>query len=302
MVLVPERRRPGQEDIIVTDPKPADKPQQWKMTQTISVAALVYGPAGLNRKKVVKFLSQDEVLVAQLADYADKTAQAEQFVATLSNSESSSASVNAALNGFASQYGFAVQIDRNAPRRLRPQTVFAAMNPQLADYNPLASSTAQNGPDKRPAWPPWRARFSSAAPLDWPPAERPCCSICGPSHFPIRSSAHLSRSRSTGSGVNLCGQQGPSPPHTRVAYLWASRIPNVAAPSIRIGDANFIPATQKTPLPVDVPDAGWKYLDRVRDWALVSGSEEDAGPGCEARESEGAGTRSDESETAAGRL
>ena len=29
-----------------------------------------------------------------------------------------------------------------------------------------------------------------------------------------------------GSGVNLCGQQGPAPPHTRVAYLWASRIPN----------------------------------------------------------------------------
>ena len=79
------------------------------------MAALVYGPAGLSRKKVAKFLSQDEVLVAQLADYADKTAQAEQLVATLSNSESSSASVNAAFNGFASEYGFAVQVDRNAP-------------------------------------------------------------------------------------------------------------------------------------------------------------------------------------------
>ena len=136
--------QPGQEDIIVTDPKPADKPQAWKMTQTISVAALVYGPAGLNRKKVAKFLSQDEVLIAQLADYADKTAQAEQLVATLSNSESSSASVNAALSGFASQYGFAVQIDRNAPVAAQAATVFAAMNPQLAAYNPLASSTAQS--------------------------------------------------------------------------------------------------------------------------------------------------------------
>ena len=116
LVLVPEKRQPGEADIVVTDPKPADKPQEWRMTQTISVAALVYGPAGLSRKKVAKFLSQDEVLIAQLADYADKTAQAEQLVATLSNSESSSASVNAALNGFASEYGFAVQINRNAPR------------------------------------------------------------------------------------------------------------------------------------------------------------------------------------------
>jgi len=81
LVLVPQKRQPGQEDIVVTDPKPADRPQEWKMTQTISVAALVYGPAGLSRKKVAKFLSQDEVLVAQLADYADKTAQAQQLVA-----------------------------------------------------------------------------------------------------------------------------------------------------------------------------------------------------------------------------
>jgi hypothetical protein len=43
LVLVPEKREPGQEDIIVTDPKPADKPYQWKMKRTMSIAALVYG-------------------------------------------------------------------------------------------------------------------------------------------------------------------------------------------------------------------------------------------------------------------
>ena len=31
---------------------------------------------------MAKFLSRDEVLVAQLADYADKTAEAQQLVAT----------------------------------------------------------------------------------------------------------------------------------------------------------------------------------------------------------------------------
>ena len=114
------------------------------MTQTVSVAAFVYGPAGLNRKRVAQFLSRDEVLIAQLADYADKTAQAQQLVATLSNAESSSANVNAALSGFASQYGLAVQIDRNAPVAAQASTVFGAMNPQLTAYNPLASSTAQS--------------------------------------------------------------------------------------------------------------------------------------------------------------
>jgi hypothetical protein len=77
LVLVPEKRQPGHEDIVVSDPKPADRPQEWTITQTISVVALVYGPAGLSRKNVARFLSQDEVLIAQLADYAAKTAQAE---------------------------------------------------------------------------------------------------------------------------------------------------------------------------------------------------------------------------------
>jgi hypothetical protein len=49
LVLVPQKREPGQEEIVVTDPEAADKPHEWKIDQTISIAALVYGPAGLNR-------------------------------------------------------------------------------------------------------------------------------------------------------------------------------------------------------------------------------------------------------------
>ncbi len=271
LVLVPAKRLPKQPDILVTDPKAADKPQSWKMTETISLAAVVYGPAGLNRKKVAKFLSQDEVLVAQLADYADKTAQAEQLVDTLSNSESSAASVNAALDGFASQYGFAVQVDRTAPVSTQAATVFAAMNPQLATYNPLASSTAQAAGQtaslatmagtlffgspvglaaggtamlldlRAIAFPDTQFRASFAKPLTDPPA-----------------------------GVNLCGQQGALPPHTRAAFIWANRIPNISAPAIKIGAADYLPANQKAPLPVEVPATGWKYIDRVREWTLVA--------------------------------
>ncbi len=271
LVLVPEKREPGQEDIFVTEPKPANKAESWQIPQTISVAALVYGPAGLSRKKVASFLARDEVLVAQLADYADKTAQAEQLVATLSNSESSAASVNSALNGFASQYGFAVQVDRSAPVAAQAATVFGAMNPQLATYNPLASSTAQSiGQTASLATiagtlffgtPVGLAAGGTAMLLD-------LRSIAFPdTQFRASFAQQLN---GVPSGVNLCGQQGPLPPHTRVAYIWASRVPNIAVPTIKVGAADFIPATQKTPLPVDVPEPGWKYLDRARSWALVN--------------------------------
>ena len=75
----------------------------------------------------------------------------------------------------------------------------------------------------------------------------------------------------TPSGVNLCGQQSPLPPHTRAAFIWASRVPNIGPPPIHVGAADFIPAAQKTPLLVEVPQPGWKYLDHAREWALVSG-------------------------------
>ena len=271
LVLVPQKLRAGQEAVLVTEPKAADKPEEWQMTQTVSVAAFVYGPAGLNRKRVAQFLSRDEVLIAQLADYADKTAQAQQLVATLSNAESSSANVNAALSGFASQYGLAVQIDRNAPVAAQASTVFGAMNPQLTAYNPLASSTAQSvGQTASLATmaaglffgsPIGLAAGGTAMLLDLRAIAFPDTQFRASFAQPLANSA---------SGVSLCGQQGALPPHTRVAYIWASRIPNIPAPAIHVGEAAFLPATQKTPLPVDVPETGWKYLDRVRDWALVS--------------------------------
>ncbi len=268
LVLVPAKREKNEDPVLVTDPKPADKPQQWKMTRTISLAAFIYGPAGLSKKKVRSFLSQDELLIAQLADYADKTAQAEALVAALSNSESSSASVNAALNGFGSQYGFAVQIDKNAPVAAQAETLFATMNPQLATYNPLASSTAQRAGQTA-------SLATSAAALFF---GNPVGLAAGGTAmlldlraiaFPDTQFRSSFAQPLPKNGVNLCGQPGATPPHTRVAYIWATRIPNAPTPVIHIGGADFIPTTQKTPLPVNVPEPEWKYLQRAREWALV---------------------------------
>lgn len=275
LVMVPALRKDGEPPLIVTDPKAADKPQEWKMTQTISLAAFVYGPQGLSKKKVRNFLSQDDLLVAQLADYADKTAQAEQLVSALSNSESSSASVNAALTGFASQYGFAVQLDKSAPASAQAETLFSSMNPQLATYNPLASSTgAQIGQTASLATaaatlffgsPVGLAAGGTAMLLD-------LRNIAFPdTQFRSSFAQPLPKPKA---GLNLCGQRGTAPPHTRVAFIWASRIPNEPTPAIQITEANYIPEREKTSVPVEVPEPEWKYLQRARDWALVDDKEQ----------------------------
>ncbi len=214
-------------------------------------------------------MSQDELLVAQLADYAEKTAQTEALVAALSNSESSSASVNAALTGFASQYGFAVQLDRNAPPAVQAETLFATMNPQLATYNPLASSTAQRA-GQTASVATAAATLFFGSPIGLAAGGTAMLLDLRAIAFPdtqFRSSFAQSMSDA---GVNLCGQREPAPPHTRVAFIWASRVPNTPPPSIHIGSADFIPATEKTPVPVDVPEPDWKYLQRARAWALTN--------------------------------
>ena len=267
LVMVPAKREPGKEQLIVTDPKPADKPQQWKMTETVALAAFVYGPQGLSKKKVKSFLSRDDLLVAQLADYADKTEQAEALVAALSSGESSSASVNAALTGFASQYGLAVQLDKNAPATAQAETLFAMMNPQLASYNPLASSTAQRA-GQTASLATAAATLFFGSPVGLAAGGTAMLLDLRAIAFPDTQFRTSFAQPMHGAEFNLCGQRGPAPPHTRVAFIWASRIPNVPTPSIEVGDASFIPASQKSPVPVHVPDPQWKYLQRARAWAL----------------------------------
>ena len=267
LVMVPAKHDAGSDALLVTDPKPADKPQEWKVGQTISIVAYVYGPEGLSKKKVKRFLSQDDLLIAQLADYAQKTADTEALIQALSSADTSAASMNAALTGFASQYGLGAPIDRSAPPGIQAQTLFATLNPQLATYDPMTPSSS--------------ARIGQTASLTTAAAAlffgSPIGLAAGGTAMllDLRSIAfpgtqfRSSFAEPIKTGLNLCGQRNPAPPHTRVAYIWANRVPNTPAPSIQMGKANNIPQEQKTPVPVEMPDRDWKYLDRARAWALA---------------------------------
>jgi hypothetical protein len=69
-------------------------------------------------------------------------------------------------------------------------------------------------------------------------------------------------------GLGLCGRRDAAPPHTKVAYLWATRVPNVGPPRISIEQVNSLPATLKSALPVGVLDMDWRVVRRARNWTL----------------------------------
>lgn len=267
LVLVPAKKDPAH-PIIVTEPKPANKDEEWEIDRPISVVAYVYGPEGLSKKRVQGFLSQDDLLIAQLADYAEKTSQTEALIEALSNADSSSASVNAALNGFASQYGLAASIDKTAPASSQAAMLFSTMNPQLASYDPLAPSAS--------------SRIGQTATLTTAVAAlffgSPIGLAAGGTAMllDLRSIAfpgmqfRSSYSQEMHPGLNLCGQRTPLPPHTRVGYIWATRIPDAPLPKLQTGPAHFAAEGQKTPIPFQTDERTWHYLDRARAWTLVA--------------------------------
>src|SRR3954447_24400791 len=272
LVLVPARIT-GKEELIITDAREAAKPQEWKIPQTIALAVFVYGPQGLSKKKVKNFLSQDDSLVAQLAEYADKTAQTQALISALSNTSSSSASMNAALSGFASQYGVSVQLDKNAPPATQAQALFSAMNPQLANYNPVAGSAATVAGQTA-------SLATAAASLFF---GSPVGLLAGGTSmllglhsiaFPDTQFRSSFPQQIGGTTLNLCADRGTTPAHPRIAFIWASRIPNAATPKVEIKGSSFIPEAQKSPVNVEMSDTDWHFLQRARDWYLAGPKDE----------------------------
>ncbi|MCL5745855.1 MAG: hypothetical protein M1541_18340, partial [Acidobacteria bacterium] len=266
-VLVPANPAGAGEKLRILDPKRAGRPQQWTCPWRVAVVAFVYGPSGLNVRKVRDFLSRDGQLIAQLADYAEKTAETEALIAALSSPGSSAAVVHSALEGFSSQYGIAVQFDRNAPPNQQAMALFRTLNPIIASYDPMSPQGSQPvGQTASLATSVATLFFGS--PVGLAAGGTAMLLELRSIAFPrteFRSSFSQSMAHD---GLGLCGRRDPAPPHTRIAYLWASRVPNANPPQIAVQKANSLPAGVKSPLPVEASGADWRIVGRARNWAL----------------------------------
>ncbi len=268
LVLVPVNKGAAGEKLIVLEPKPAAKPQQWKVPVRTAVVAYVYGPSGLSSKKVRSFLTRDDDLVTQLADYAEKTAQTEALIAALASPDTSAAAVQSALQGFSGQYGLNVHLDKTAPSDQQALAMFRALNPQMASYDPIT---------------PQRSRqFSQTASLATSVA---ALFFGSPVGLAAGGTAMLMEVRSlvfpnaefrssfgqsiSDDGVGLCGRRDGVSAHTKLAYLWAMRVPNIGPPRLEIEKGSSLPSGLKSPLPFSAADSDWKYVQRARNWMMI---------------------------------
>jgi hypothetical protein len=257
----------------VLDPKPANKPAEWKVPFRTGIVALVYGPQGVNTKSVRKFFSKDDDLIAQLADYAEKTAQTEALIAAIASWTPSNANdVDAALNGFASQYGINNSIDHTLPRDQQTLALMRNINPSLSTVDPVAQDPSQRTAQSA-ALATSVAGIFFGTPVGLAASGGALFMNLRGMMFPnteFRSSfAILSTPPSISDKLDLCGKRDPAKPRMKVAYLWAARVPNVGPPVVKIESADHLPLTQKAPLAVSLDDAGWKVVDRAHDWVLL---------------------------------
>ncbi len=269
LVLVPARHGADEDPLTVLDPKQATKPQTWTVPTKTSIVLVVYGPSGLSSGKVKKFLLKDDTLMAQLADYAEKTAQTEALLAALSSAETAGAPVDAAVSGFASQYGLNVKFDPHATADQQAMTLFSTLNPAVGGYDPIAPQNSQ--------------RIAGAASLATSVATlflgSPVGLIAGGAAMALQLRALAfphAEFRSAfvqalpGEAVALCGSRAPTAAHTQVAYLWATRVPNANAPVIHIGAEDTLALGQKSSVAIEANESDWKLVDRARHWRLVS--------------------------------
>ena len=212
--------------------------------EKISVVAFDYGPDGLNRGSVKQFLSKKTTnLFPNLPTTPRKLRRPKRWIQALS-SNGSTATVDAALQGFAhSQYGVGVKLDRTQPVDQQAMALFRTLNPAMATYDPLATQGSQ--------------RIGSTASLATSVA---AIFFGSPVGLAAGGTAMLMELRSLAfpksdfrssfaeklpsEGLALCGNRAAPAPHTKIAYLWASRVPNIGPPLIGMGQAASLPVAK----------------------------------------------------------
>ena len=268
LVVVPAEGVHAAEPLLVSPAKDAAKPQHWQIPWRTGIVALVYGPSGLNVNKVRGFLSKDSDVVGELADYADKTAKTEALLAELSSPNLSSERFQSALQGFSSQYGLNVQITRGAPTNQQTYALFQALNPAIANYDPLSPQPAAAARQAAGLATMVGGMFFGT-PVGLAAGGTAMLMNLRMLAFPNSEFRSSFSQPMPDDALGLCGKTGAGPAHTRVAYLWATRIPNVGPPAIIIGKENSLPSGVRSPLPVATSGAAWNYIDRAHGWTLL---------------------------------
>ena len=249
LVVVP-KAADGQ--ITVLEPRLAANVTEWTTPFAPRMVLLVFAPQGLDEKRLTNLVTKDENLVAMLADYADQTAELEAGLQALDALEQGD--------------------DDFVPRASTPaeQAIFAlvrALNPASTGYNPLTAG--------RIAGPATLLGKGVGGFFDNAGGIVPGGGVLtGVKGFLLPDTDFRSVFALFGDGgaMTLCSQAQPKS-RNKVAYMWAYRLTNAAAPTAALLKDADVPIGLRSSLPVKLAAAtDWRLLDHAFEWSLIPAS------------------------------
>jgi hypothetical protein len=275
LVLVPVG---ANEKLTVLKPQSAGSSTEWEVPFLTQVVALVYGPSGLDTKKVSSLVKKDQELVEQLADYASQTEKTEQLLETISEWDQSPTrtdNVNAAIAGFSSTYGGSgPQMNWDASKDQQAATLMRALNPALATYDPLAQEPRQRMQQSAMLAASVAGLFFGG-PVGLAAGGAAMFVNMNTMLFPDTDFRSAFVQEAAPYTMSLCAKRQKSKNRTRPAYLWAVRIPNAPTPSLTIGQPAHMLTGTASKVKVHLNGNGdWRDLKRAREWQIVSVDEQ----------------------------
>ena len=263
----------SEKEWVVLDPRPAAAATQWEVPFDAGVVAAVYGPRGLNVKKLRALVKKNQDVITQLADYAQQTAQVGALVEALAAWERSPANsqpLDAVLQGFSAQHNVSLpRIDPKAPGDQQAALLLRTLLPSLSTYDPLNPQPAH--------------RIRQSAGL----AASLATMFLGNSALLATGGVALFQNLRTlispgtdfrsafahnvpPHDIQLCSQSRRAKARAKIAYLWALRIPSRDAPKVKVASGVHLPIGREALLPIRAEDASdSRQLPRAHDWKLI---------------------------------
>lgn len=257
--------------IVVFDPKPADEPAEWTVPFRTQIASLVWGPEGLSKARVASLIAKNDELIGQLADYAEKTEEAQTIIEGVTQQQRAQdvgLNVDAAVAGFASRFPSA-KIDPTQPAAVQLGMLVNGVNPALAAYDPLAQNPQQQAAQTAGLAAAVAGLFFGNG-IGLAAGGGAVLVNLHSLMFPQTQFLSALSQGINGDSMGLCGSKATPAARTQFAFLWATRIPDSLAPQLSVPKTEHLAIGVKSSFPLSVNAKNWDLAARVQDWRLVS--------------------------------
>lgn len=265
VLLVPQ----GDGSVVALPPHKASMPAAWALPQSPAVVALIVGPNGLSMGRVKSLIARNQDLLTQLADYAEQTSEVETLVQELADAEQSGGSTDAALKGFSSQFGVSVpKLDTMTSSNQQASALLRAVLPSANSYDPLAPVSAQMQQSVGLAASVAGLFFGNGVALA--AGGTALFANLKTVMFPNTEFRSAFAQNNQEDALALCTKSTAPKSRTRLAYLWAYRVPDLKPPVVALTGATHVPVGSKSTLKLKAAEGSTtKDLARAHNWSLI---------------------------------